>query len=92
LYELKNAQGLAVDFLSWRWQLQRRRLLKSRRVKATSLNVEEYPKSTGAYNNLGDAYAKNAQKEQAIASYRKSLELDPNNQGAADKLKDLDSK
>src|SRR5256886_17526259 len=56
------------------------------------LNVEEYPKSGNVYDSLAEAYAKDGQKQQAIANYRKSLELDPKNQNAANKLKELEQK
>jgi len=56
------------------------------------LNVEEYPKSGNVYHSLAEAYAKDGQKQQAITNYRKSLELDPKNQNAADKLKLLEQK
>jgi len=57
-----------------------------------NLNVEEYPKSGNVYDSLAEAYAKDGQKQQAIANYRKSLELDPKNQNAANKLKELEQK
>jgi len=41
---------------------------------------------------LAEAYAKDGQKQQHIANYRKSLELDPKNQDATDKLKELEQK
>ncbi|HLW86189.1 MAG TPA: serine hydrolase [Candidatus Sulfotelmatobacter sp.] len=56
------------------------------------LNVEEYPKSGNVYDSLAEAYAKDGQKQLAIANYRKSIELDPKNQGAADKIKQLEQK
>ncbi len=56
------------------------------------LNVEEYPKSGDAYDSLAEAYAKNGQKQQAIDNYRKCLELDPKNQDAANKLKELEQR
>jgi len=56
------------------------------------LNAEEYPKSGNVYDSLAEAYAKDGQKQQAIANYRKSLELDPKNQNAASKLKELEQK
>ncbi len=56
------------------------------------LNVEEYPKSGNVYDSLAEAYAKDGQKELAIANYRKALELDPKNQHAADRLKELEQK
>jgi CubicO group peptidase (beta-lactamase class C family) len=56
------------------------------------LNVEEYPKSGNVYDSLAEAYAKDNQKQLAIENYRKSLELDPKNQNAADGLKELEKK
>jgi CubicO group peptidase (beta-lactamase class C family) len=56
------------------------------------LNVEEYPKSGDVYDRLGEAYAKDGQKQSAIENYRKSLELDPKNQNAANKLKELEQR
>ena len=44
------------------------------------LNVEEYPKSSNTYDSLGEAYAKDGQKQLAIANYHKAVELDPKNQ------------
>jgi CubicO group peptidase (beta-lactamase class C family) len=61
-------------------------------IAILKLNVEEYPKSGNVYDSLADAYAKDGQKEQAIANYRKALEIDPKNQNAADKLKGLENK
>jgi tetratricopeptide (TPR) repeat protein len=49
--------------------------------------VEVYPKSLTAYLGLGDAYMSGGQKEQAIATYKKALELDPTNSFVAGKLK-----
>jgi CubicO group peptidase (beta-lactamase class C family) len=61
-------------------------------IAILKLNVEEYPKSAGVYDSLAGAYAKDGQKQLAIENYRKSLELDPKNQNAADKLKELEQK
>jgi CubicO group peptidase (beta-lactamase class C family) len=61
-------------------------------IAVFKLNVEEYPKSGEVYDSLAEAYAKDGQKQQAITNYRKSLELDPKNQNATDKLKELEQK
>ena len=61
-------------------------------VTIFKLNVEEYPKSSNVYESLADAYAKDGQKQQAIANYHKSVELDLKNQNAANKLKELEQK
>jgi tetratricopeptide (TPR) repeat protein len=68
-------------------------LERNRRADAIvifKLNAEEYPKSGNVYDSLAEAYEKDGRKELAIESYRKSVELDPNNQNAKDKLKALE--
>ena len=52
-------------------------------------NVEEFPQSSNVYDSLGEAYAKVGEKESAIANYEKSLQLDPKNQNAVERLKKL---
>jgi CubicO group peptidase (beta-lactamase class C family) len=70
-------------------------LEKGRNAEAIAifkLNVEEYPKSGNVYDSLAEAYANDGQKQLAIENYRKSLEMDPKNQNAVDKLKELEKK
>jgi tetratricopeptide (TPR) repeat protein len=52
-------------------------------------NVQEYPKSSNVYDSLGEAYANTGQKELAIENYEKSLQLDPKNENAKERLKKL---
>jgi len=58
-------------------------------IAAFTLAVEQFPASWNAHDSLGEAQLASGLREQAIASYRKSLSLNPANQGAADKLKAL---
>lgn len=51
--------------------------------------VDLYPKSTEAYDVLADAYETNGQKDLAIAAYKKSLEVNPQNANARERLKKL---
>jgi tetratricopeptide (TPR) repeat protein len=53
------------------------------------LDVTLYPDSWNAYDSLGEAYMKGGQKQLAIENYRKSLEKDPSNTNAVEKLKEL---
>jgi len=55
------------------------------------LNTEENPSSSDVYAAYGTALEKDGQKESAIKSFKKSLELDPDNKYAADELKKLGS-
>jgi hypothetical protein len=53
------------------------------------LNAEFYPKSSATYAALGQAYAKKTDTPNAIKSFEKALELDPNNQNAKRQLDGL---
>jgi tetratricopeptide (TPR) repeat protein len=53
------------------------------------LNAKNYPDSGDVYDSLGEAYMQSGQKQLAIDSYKKSLEKDPSNDNARQKLKDL---
>ena len=55
-------------------------------------NVQESPQSSNVYDSLGEAYAKVGEKDLAIANYEKSLQLDPKNQNAVERLKKLREK
>lgn len=49
-------------------------------------NVEVYPQSASTYDSLAQAYEAAGDKTQAVANYRLSLERDPNNDHAKDRL------
>ena len=51
-------------------------------ITVFKLNVEAYPESSNVYDSLGEAYMKNGDFEPALENYRKSLELNPNNDNA----------
>ncbi len=58
-------------------------------VEVFQKNVREYPQSSNVYDSLGEAYANTGQKDLAIQNYEKSLQLDPKNQNAVERLKKL---
>ena len=60
-------------------------------IELFKLNVTLYPESGDVYDSLGDAYDKSGQKQLAADSYKKSLEKNPNNDHARQKLKDLEA-
>ena len=60
-------------------------------IAILQLNVSLYPDSSDGYGHLGGAYAKAGQKQLAIDNYKKSLELNPANDNAKEKLKVLDA-
>ena len=60
-------------------------------VEIMKLNTVEHPESGNAYDSLGEAYLVNDQKAQALKSYKKSLELDPDNKHAITVIKEIES-
>ncbi len=59
-------------------------------VNVFQLALHIYPKSANLYDSLALAYLYGKDYENAIFNYKKSLELDPDNQYAIDKLKELE--
>lgn len=53
------------------------------------LNVELHPDAWNVYDSLAEAYMVKGDRKQAIENYQRSLKLNPQNQNAADKLKEL---
>ncbi len=58
-------------------------------IKIFHLNIEEYPKASNTYDSMGEAYMVKGDKEKAIEYYKKSVELNSQNQNGFDKLKEL---
>ena len=53
------------------------------------LNTELFPRSANTWDSLGEAYMTKGDTERAIANYEKSLELNPDNEGAKHMLRTL---
>jgi C-terminal processing protease CtpA/Prc/Flp pilus assembly protein TadD len=47
-------------------------------IEVFLINTERFPRSANVWDSLGDGYRAKGQIEQAIASYRRALEIDPN--------------
>ncbi len=54
------------------------------------LNTENYPESFNAFDSLGEAYEALGDKKNAMENFRKSLELNPNNEHARMKMESLE--
>jgi len=69
------------------------RFLEQKKIKKAiavfKINVDAYPESFNAFDSLGEAYMENGNIEQAILNYRKSLELNPNNEAGRKMLHKL---
>jgi len=61
----------------------------SEAIQIFELNVEAFPASPNVYDSLAEAYLVSGDKEAAIANYKKSLELNPANANAVERLKEL---
>ncbi len=51
--------------------------------------LNHIPNSFNVYDSLGEAYMAKGDKENAIKNYKKSLELNPDNENAKDMLQQL---
>jgi tetratricopeptide (TPR) repeat protein len=58
-------------------------------IEIFKLATTEYPKSGNAFDSLAEAYQKADDKPLAIRNYQRSLELDPANTNAVERLKTL---
>lgn len=61
-------------------------------IEIFKLYCELFPRSANAYDSLAEAYMMDGNKELAILNYRRSLELDPDNKNAVERLKQLKQK
>ncbi|MGE5741831.1 MAG: tetratricopeptide repeat protein [Candidatus Aminicenantes bacterium RBG_16_66_30] len=73
---------LGLHFLYW-WGRE------DEAVGVFELNASLYPGSWSAHDSLGEAYADRGRKDEAIRSYKRSLELNPDNQNAKAALERL---
>jgi tetratricopeptide (TPR) repeat protein len=58
------------------------------------LYTEEFPEGDYAYychHSLGDAYREKGKNDLALEHYRKSLQINPDNTGAADAITELEA-
>ncbi|MEM7352414.1 MAG: alpha/beta hydrolase-fold protein [Acidobacteriota bacterium] len=55
-------------------------------IAVLQLNVESYPESFNTHDSLGEAYMNAGHKELALSSYRRSLELNPQNENAEQQI------
>jgi CubicO group peptidase (beta-lactamase class C family) len=61
-------------------------------IEIFKLNVKLFPKSWNPYDSLGEVYMLNGNVKLSITNYKKSLELNPNNNNAVEMLKQLTKK
>jgi CubicO group peptidase (beta-lactamase class C family) len=92
--ELKAKESATYDFAEGELNQLGYQLLRADKgkeaVEIFKLNVEAYPQSANTYDSLGEAYMTLNQRELAVTNYKKSLELNPKNTNAVEKLKRIE--
>lgn len=58
-------------------------------IEILKLNTESYPRSSNAFDSLGEAYLLHGDKELAIRSYQRSVKLNPQNTSAVKVIEKL---
>lgn len=58
-------------------------------IKVFKLALEIYPNSANLYDSFGEAYMKSGDNKNAIINYEKSLDMNPGNNNAKEKLDQL---
>ncbi|MBN8570230.1 MAG: FKBP-type peptidyl-prolyl cis-trans isomerase [Ignavibacteria bacterium] len=61
-------------------------------IKVFELNIKMFPNSANVYDSMGEGCMLKGSKELAILNYKKSLELNPNNDNAKKMLQQLEAK
>ena len=61
-------------------------------IAILKLNAEVFPNSSNIYDSLGEAYMQDGDVDEAIKNYAKSLELNPQNSNAIERLNKLQEK
>lgn len=61
-------------------------------IEILKLNAEMFPNSSNVFDSLGEAYMVSGNNELAVVNYKKSLELNPENENAKNMLKNLEGK
>jgi CubicO group peptidase (beta-lactamase class C family) len=93
--DLKANQARTYDFAEPELNRLGYQLLQAKKLKEAieifKLNAEQYPKGFNTYDSLAEAYVANGETALAMANYKKSLELNPQNNNAIEKLKRLES-
>jgi tetratricopeptide (TPR) repeat protein len=84
--ELELQEGM-LNTLGLRLSFNSKKIEQGVNVFLLALHI--YPKSANLYDSLAEAYLHNKDFKNAIYNYKKSLELNPENQNAIDRLKQL---
>lgn len=84
--ELELQEGM-LNTIGLRLSFNSKKIEQGVNVFLLALHI--YPKSANLYDSLAEAYLHNKDFKNAIFNYKKSLELNPENQNAIDRLEQL---
>lgn len=70
------------------WLIGKKKMIEA--ISIFKINAETFPQSWNAHDSLAEAYMLNGDKLLAIQSYKKSLQLNPQNSNATSMLKKLE--
>ena len=91
--QLKTTAANTYNFDEVQLNLLGYQLLRANKYEAAIriflLNIEAYPRSSNAYDSLGEAYLGTRNRALAIANYRKAVQLNPNNGNSIAMLRKL---
>lgn len=76
--------------INWAGYVFLRRQKPEMAIRVFQMNVEAYPDSFNVYDSLAEACLKAGQRDKAIAHYKKSLEINPDNKNAQKALASLE--
>ncbi len=83
-HDLKSNYPDSYNFDEYQLNTVGYRLLRSGKIKDAieifKLNVKVFPDAFNPYDSLGEGYMEDGQKELAIKNYKKSVELNPDNE------------
>jgi uncharacterized membrane protein len=94
-HDLKSATPRTYNFDEDQLNDLGYRLIRAKKyedaIRIFQLNVDVFPKSSNAYDSLGEAYMDNGEKQLAITNYKRSVDLNPKNRNGEAMLKKLNA-
>ncbi|SDC64288.1 hypothetical protein SAMN04488104_100327 [Algoriphagus faecimaris] len=81
-----------VNQLGYRLLRSKNAVDQAKALEYFKLNVENYPKSANSYDSLGEAFETVGETQKAIENYKKSLELNSENEHARMRIRELTKK
>jgi predicted alpha/beta superfamily hydrolase len=88
-YDVEPPLGMVSD---WGFGFLRQPAKAADAFEMFQMNIKNFPNSPSVYQDLGDAYSQKGRTQEAVSAYKKALDLAPNDQQIAQRLKSLQQK